>query len=92
MNVSGWATELLQRHADAVASARIDDVHALVADGEGWLAAYDLFRDGMDDGWLTTTDLSEALGLARAGAFSKFSADVERKAARALANRGRIAL
>lgn len=92
MNVSDWAADLLQRHADMVTPSRVDDAHALIADGEGWLAAYDLFRDGIHDGWLTATDLTGALTLARAGAFSKFSADVERKASGALADHHRIAL
>lgn len=91
MNATDWATELLRSHSGVLTRVQVKDTRALIADGEGWLAAYDLFREGIDDGWLTTGDLTAVLELARAGAFSKFSADVEHKATAALAIRRRVA-
>lgn len=84
VNASDWATELLSRHAAVLSRVQVEDTKALIADGDGWLAAYDLFRDGLRDGWLTTRDLTEARKLARDGAFSKFSAGVERDATKRL--------
>ncbi|MBS9534894.1 hypothetical protein KIH27_14975 [Mycobacterium sp. M1] len=87
MNATDWATELLRSHSVALTAVQMDDTRALIADGDGWLAAYDLFRDGIDDGWLDDADLTVALELARAGAFSKFSADVERTSAALLSRK-----
>lgn len=85
VNASDWATELLSRHAAVLTSVQIEGAKALIADGDGWLAAYDLFCEGLEAGWLTVQDLREAQKLARGGAFSpKLSPGVEREALRAL--------
>lgn len=85
VNASDWATELLSRHAAVVSRVQVEVTKAMVDDGEGWLAAYDLFREGLEDGWLTVRDLTEARELARAGAFSpKLSPGIERDAQQAL--------
>jgi hypothetical protein len=92
VNATDWATELLNRHSDVLSGTQVEDTRALIGDGDGWLAAYDLFRDGIDDGWLTDADLRAVLTLAREGAFSKFSQDVERKAATELKSQHRVAI
>ncbi|OFJ55184.1 hypothetical protein [Mycolicibacterium grossiae] len=51
----------------------------LIEDGDGWLAAYDLFVDGDRDRWLTAANYREAHRLAREKAFWKFSGSVERR-------------
>lgn len=80
MNVSDWASELLREHAATLTRAEVAEAEMLIEDGEGWLAAYDLFTAGDQDGWLTVDNYRTAEKLAHAKAFSKFSAGVERTA------------
>ena len=80
VNARDWAFELIKRHRDALDDKEIEEARILDEDGDGWLAAYDLFCAGIEDGWLTRADLAEALRLAREKQFSKFSEGVERQA------------
>jgi hypothetical protein len=78
MNARDWGSELLTRHREVLTPAQVADFEAYDRDGEGWLAAYDLFRDGVDDNWLTRDELAEALALARSNQFSTMSSEAER--------------
>lgn len=78
VNVTDWAEGLAHKHADRLTSAQVGDFRALVDDGDGWVAAHDLVRDGMDDGWLDSQDVREAVDLARRGGFSNLGAGLVR--------------
>lgn len=97
MNISEWAAELIERHAADLGPETVDVRRRCIARGDGWLAAYDVFRQGADDGWLTEQDLRDALKFARPaagsrfGAFSRLSPSVERQALDVLAARGLMA-
>lgn len=80
MIASDWASELLREHAAKLKRAEIAEAKILIEDGEGWLAAYDLFTAGDQDSWLTAENYRTAAKLAREKAFSKFSETVERVA------------
>ena len=84
MNARDWGFELMEHHREVLSAVQVGDMLAYDEHGDGWLAAYDLFRDGVDDGWITRDELTQALSLARAKQFAMLSAEAERVALAAL--------
>ena len=80
VNVSEWAVELLREHAAVLSRRQVAGAEILIETGEGWLAAYDLYAAGLEDGWLTADNYRTAEKFGRDRAFSKFSDTVERTA------------
>lgn len=72
VTVISWTEGLLAEHREQLSEVQIAETENAIGDGDGWLAGLDLLRDGLDQGWLTASDVSEAIRWGETGVFGKF--------------------